>query len=1172
MEPVKRECASATEMLEEENRDSGAGGTAESTRRTLRYDEGQNGAMNGYQSIAETTSVTNDTPSDEDTKPVVHLGNDWAQVLDEPSGEIYYCNLKTGETSWSKPFSVPPPTPLESADLRRSSTMPHTRSEVYRSELYGQLVTTGESTKAPPPVPFLRSDAFTSGAGFTRTQSLSRNRTTPGLLNQGKSSTQSSSLHRRASELPSVTRPWERFSKRFREALPREMKESFSRESNSIENKSKLDDSTIQPPLRVVTSDGDEAITGGFKISHPRSNPPVSPPFARGKNETSFAKIKVLKEKNSKAEKPQWRSPSPKDSARDAKAKAAGSRLRLARAEAPQVSQTRNTTYSTIFALSPRRSSGSMPSSPKATRSPSPQTLAKLEVLKRRSGSARKRMLDYGEQVRSRAFAETDVVVHVRPRSSISPTTSVSPIRRTSSAKSDGEFSRAAGSAPSPTARVSSVKMSRTPSVSRSNSIRRSSSLKSSTSSPKASPKAHDESHNPFAAMTGDEAAAVTMQARIRGFLARKRAKEIRAWAARKTGAEQLRAEDQIQKEAEVQAKLRVKAERSRKMLTPGLIGSFDNKSVSPRTSVERKPSLARNEKSLSRKESVKTEAVEQSVPVPEPELTLQPASVPQVEPEQVVLNVPQSKWADTQNSYPFEEYAESRFSETKPEPQKPSSCFGCFKAKAAVKGPSFEVLARYSATPLDSALTESANTAGIQEDSQLLFRSLLAAAGDDEASNDHKTGLFFTPHVFFLLKHVELGVTDDEKGQAMRDEWYCQVLKQTSKNPSKKKELRVWRLLYLVSCAFAPSNDLAPYVLERCAQVMKKGARIDKNSKNTSGGESRSSSIESISSIIKSVKSSVKQVGKSAKQVGKQITNSLTQKENEDLSLVEIAGWATLVRARLIASLEQGASFDNLHDNRRARAADRAVVDTVPGFGATLEEIVYLEAMERKRVRSESLANSFRSPAFSENAQREAESGKQSSNSSDPVPDAIAPSPSAPTPRALHALLQNLETSGTTERRLFRASADEKAVASSVANSAASFFEIETAAAEVSCSVASELVKIWLMGLALPVIPLAMHQQCLDSEATPEGVTKALGDLPAMHRVILTRVLRAAAAAAAADGGGLPSSVDAAKAAEAIAAELAPCLMHPSTGSDHDMKGREVFVTRLIRMMLMRA
>jgi hypothetical protein len=45
-------------------------------------------------------------------------------------------------------------------------------------------------------------------------------------------------------------------------------------------------------------------------------------------------------------------------------------------------------------------------------------------------------------------------------------------------------------------------------------------------------------------------------------------------------------------------------------------------------------------------------------------------------------------------------------------------------------------------------------------------------------------------------------------------------------------------------------------------------------------------------------------------------------------------------------------------------------------------------------------------------------------------------------------------------------------------------------------------------------------------------------------------------------------------RAAEAIAAELAPCLMFPAakTGEASDEQRRAVFVTRMIRMMLMRA
>ena len=115
------------------------------------------------------------------------------------------------------------------------------------------------------------------------------------------------------------------------------------------------------------------------------------------------------------------------------------------------------------------------------------------------------------------------------------------------------------------------------------------------------------------------------------------------------------------------------------------------------------------------------------------------------------------------------------------------------------------------------------------------------------------------------------------------------------------------------------------------------------------------------------------------------------------------------------------------------------------------------------------------------------------------------------------------------------------------------------------------------LRGLALPVIPVNMHAACLASEASPQGVVRALAPLPAAHRAALAATTRAAAAAAAADAFGAPASGEAARAAEAIAAELAPCLMFPAAGTGEDeaadeASGRAAFVTRLIRVMLMHA
>jgi hypothetical protein len=119
----------------------------------------------------------------ESTQPAVRLDGDWIQTMDASSGDLYYCNLKTGESSWDPPPKVPPPTPQETASLLRAATMPRSvsvpRGGVPRAE--------------PPPVP--PREPKTTKEHPRRASSAPRD------------------------ALPSATRPWERFSKRGRESV-----------------------------------------------------------------------------------------------------------------------------------------------------------------------------------------------------------------------------------------------------------------------------------------------------------------------------------------------------------------------------------------------------------------------------------------------------------------------------------------------------------------------------------------------------------------------------------------------------------------------------------------------------------------------------------------------------------------------------------------------------------------------------------------------------------------------------------------------------------------------------------------------------------------------------------------------------------------------------------------
>jgi hypothetical protein len=284
----------------------------------------------------------------------------------------------------------------------------------------------------------------------------------------------------------------------------------------------------------------------------------------------------------------------------------------------------------------------------------------------------------------------------------------------------------------------------------------------------------------------------------------------------------------------------------------------------------------------------------------------------------------------------PFEAYAATHFSTSAAATTKPKKSFGCFGfcfssdargSSAYAEDPSAS--ASHSSSPIGGALTAAAEALGASGVSAALFRAMLDHAGDDSrvsltkgsrsdaAKQTAPSSLFFTrrggtaPRNTEVTRALDALAFDDDAGAAMRDEWYCQFLKQTSNHPSAKRELRLWRLAYLAACAFAPSDKLAPYVLARCRDA----------AEGTAGSD-------------------------------------------------EVAFVAELTRVRLVAARTQGASCGLLSDETRARAADRdflvAGIPRVPAFGATLEELAIVESKERA-------LKATRSPTFN-NAREERE------------------------------------------------------------------------------------------------------------------------------------------------------------------------------------------------------
>jgi hypothetical protein len=178
---------------------------------------------------------------------------------------------------------------------------------------------------------------------------------------------------------------------------------------------------------------------------------------------------------------------------------------------------------------------------------------------------------------------------------------------------------------------------------------------------------------------------------------------------------------------------------------------------------------------------------------------------------------------------FDFENYASTYFA---------SRSAGCCRGALPVRA-----LARFSRSPLPArgALTTAAECAGASADAASLFRAVQMYMGDAKKSPGSTTDVELAKRVVSLALQVratgraqpaiaaarwkcrgggrggksQRGAHADTLGdRAMRDECYCQLVKQTRAHPAPCAEVRGWRLLYLVSVAFVPSEELLPYVL----------------------------------------------------------------------------------------------------------------------------------------------------------------------------------------------------------------------------------------------------------------------------------------------------------------------------------------------------------------------
>lgn len=106
----------------------------------------------------------------------------------------------------------------------------------------------------------------------------------------------------------------------------------------------------------------------------------------------------------------------------------------------------------------------------------------------------------------------------------------------------------------------------------------------------------------------------------------------------------------------------------------------------------------------------------------------------------------------------------------------------------------------RFSREPIDQPLLKKLN--GRDEASRAaaeIFVSIMKYMGD-EPSKRSRLGTHFTDHIFKLPISME----------PLRDEVYCQIVKQLTFNPSMLSEERGWELMWMVTGLFAPSTSLA--------------------------------------------------------------------------------------------------------------------------------------------------------------------------------------------------------------------------------------------------------------------------------------------------------------------------------------------------------------------------
>ncbi len=475
-----------------------------------------------------------------------------------------------------------------------------------------------------------------------------------------------------------------------------------------------------------------------------------------------------------------------------------------------------------------------------------------------------------------------------------------------------------------------------------------------------------------------------------------------------------------------------------------------------------------------------------------------------------------------------------------------------------------FAALARHSKRPIRAALTKAAAAAGESEDAVRMFRAIRTYMGDDaDAGGSSKKKRRRKPAAKPAnargsgdKKDAVLGEVvwrPDAAGASMRDEFYCQLLKQLVAHPDPRRELRGWRLMYLVAPTFAPSPEL--------------GACVD---------------------AVAAEKSATWTEERAMAAFGERRVQTSAERANAE-ARAGISRVATLVRARLAAALEQGPRGEppGWADADAAEAAGGRGDPSDAGFdafehparGLALEEIAHLERLAERRdfyARGRARERRSRNPLLSDDA---GDADEARAPPADLSPHVLAPADDAPEPRTFAALAARLERalvekggSGSRSGLFSRASVAARGEAGAEERSRLRAGKRPEAANAMDPRDAAAALLRWLHGLALPVIPARAYLACVSADASDASSRAFAALVPPLHRRVLTTATRVAARAARADaanGAGLEDAVS------DVAAAFAPCLMRPPAayegGAGADEEGERAFVKRLIGAALER-